>query len=56
MCATLCVLANSGAARSNCYELFGCDVMLDSHLMPHLIEVNISPSLMGKQTNQSVSQ
>lgn len=33
--------------RSNCYELFGCDVMLDSKLNPHLIEVNVSPSLMG---------
>lgn len=33
--------------RSNCYELFGCDVMLDANLQPHLIEVNISPSLVG---------
>lgn len=33
--------------RSNCYELFGCDVMLDAKLTPHLIEVNVSPSLMG---------
>lgn len=33
--------------RSNCFELFGVDVMLDAKLMPHLIEVNVSPSLMG---------
>jgi hypothetical protein len=33
--------------RSNCFELFGVDVMLDAKLQPHLIEVNISPSLMG---------
>ena len=33
--------------RTNCFELFGFDVFLDSHLDPHLIEVNISPSLMG---------
>jgi hypothetical protein len=33
--------------RSNCFELFGCDVMLDADLNPHLIEVNVSPSLMG---------
>ena len=33
--------------RTNCFELFGCDVMLDSKLTPHLVEVNISPSLAG---------
>ena len=33
--------------RSNCYELFGCDVILDKNLNPSLLEVNVSPSLMG---------
>ena len=32
---------------SNCYELFGCDIFLDEELNPHLIEVNVSPSLTG---------
>jgi hypothetical protein len=33
--------------RTNCYELFGCDVILDADLNPSLLEVNVSPSLMG---------
>lgn len=35
--------------RSNCYELFGFDVILDEQLEPHLLEVNVSPSLAGDE-------
>ncbi|XP_044740284.1 uncharacterized protein LOC123301553 isoform X2 [Chrysoperla carnea] len=39
------LLRGNVGSRYNCYELFGVDVLLDEHLKPWLLEVNISPSL-----------
>jgi hypothetical protein len=38
-------MKKNGCHRTNCYELLGFDVLIDSDLKPWLLEVNISSSM-----------
>jgi len=37
--------------RHTSYELYGIDIMLDDQMIPHLIEINISPSMSGMDSH-----
>ena len=32
-----------------CFEIFGLDVEMDEHLVPHLLEVNVAPEIMVRR-------
>lgn len=40
----------SGRHNTQCFQVFGFDVMLDAQARPWLIEVNLDPSLKGNET------
>lgn len=41
----LTTMRQFNVGRNNCFDLLGFDVIIDDNLVPHLLEVNLSPSL-----------
>lgn len=37
--------------KQGCFEIFGCDLIIDQQLNPYLLEVNSNPAFFIKSTD-----
>ena len=51
---TLLIQAHQAPKATNCYELYGFDIIIDEQMKPWLLEVNFSPALSSDCPNDSI--
>ena len=45
LCLSILAAKNKIDRRLGCFELLGCDILLDEHFNPYLLEINFNPAI-----------